>query len=54
MLPGNNQYMRWRLWIDIAKSQYIIVLKNDVSRDFPIQYLTKKTITHKIYLNADN
>ena len=31
----HEQNMRWRLWVDVAKSQHQIVFIDDVSRDFP-------------------
>jgi hypothetical protein len=39
--------VRWRLRIDIAKGQHIVVLINDIRGDFTPDHLTKKTVTHR-------
>ena len=43
-LPGDDQHMHRRLWVNVFESQTLLVLVNDVRRDLPIDDLQKDVV----------
>jgi len=43
-LPGDDEHMGRRLGIDVSKSQALIILINDVRRDFLVYNLQEKVV----------
>ena len=45
MLIGNDQNVRRSLWIDIPKGGDLLILIQDCSWNFPLDYLAEKAVS---------
>ena len=43
MLVRDEEYMHRGLWVDIVEGNKVLILENDVSRDFSRRYFTENT-----------